>query len=254
MSEVIKRNPATKLFEVIDEARSYDMGVFTKDVWSGVFDMPDELDQDDVLFKVLESLVALRKLFNETINSLHQIPDINEELFIEPIRRLARIVDLHGLHKEWGDYKKYILPQDMHSLKYCEFLLSRHTEYQENIVPDEELKAILKGLNELYESVIASSLPSELKQSILTLIQDIRQAIHLYRINGAEALREALTKSMGVIIANKDSFEENKDASEVQSLMNMLVRIDKLYTFAIKMKPVLEAAANIIPALAAHIK
>ena len=247
-----ERNPATKLLTILNATRATNQ-TRTRLVWGEVFNI-DEPSSEEGLFKILAHLVALRGVFNETVMSLRQIATVDEELFIKPVIRLMRIVDLNGLHNPWSQYSAFLSGGDLFSLKYCENLISNHAEGQENEVPDEELQDILNDLNSLYESVIASSLPQTLKQSILDLIQEIRQAIHLYRVKGAEAFREAMTKSMGIIVANKDAFEENKDSSDVKSIMNMLVRIDKWYTFAVKMKPMLEAAANIIPALAAHIK
>lgn len=250
--EAQKRNPVTKLLAILNAAKS--SGQLTaRAAWGEVFNI-DKVHSDAGLFEVLEHLIALRGLFDETITLLRQIPIVNEELHLHPVVRLRKVVNLNGLHEGWVKYTPILQTYDMFSLEHCENLLSNFTEAQENEVPDEELQSILNDLNNLYESVIASSLSQTLKQSILDLIQEIRQAIHLYRVKGAEAFREAITKSMGIILANRDAFEENKDSSDVQSVWNMLVRIDKWYTFAVKMKPMLEAAANIFPALAAHIK
>lgn len=250
-----KRNPASRLIDILGRARNVkpETGVTPRAAWCSVFDISN-VDSDEALFSVLECLVALRRLFNETVDLLKQAHNIDEELFVTPVERLARVVDLNKLHADWEDYWRYIHPTDIHSLHYCEHFLAGHPEQQENEIPDAELQEILSEINNLYESIMALSLPIELKKTLLDLIQEIRKAIHLYRVNGAEAFRDALTRSMGIIVANKETLEENKEVGEVQSLMNMLVRIDKMYTFAMKVKPLLEAAANIVPALAAHIK
>ena len=75
-----------------------------------------------------------------------------------------------------------------------------------------------------------------------------------YRVRGAAALKDALTESIGVLAANKQAIEDNKDSDEIQALGRMLVRIDKAYSFAMKMTPLLGAAANLFPAIANHIK
>ncbi|HEY0077022.1 MAG TPA: hypothetical protein VGB73_00130 [Pyrinomonadaceae bacterium] len=244
----LKRNPATRLYEILDSARRQNPGEQTRGIWCKVFDIPDPKSESS-LFAVLEHLIALRKLFAEVEAALRHIPNVNENLFIKPITRLAEIVDINGLHNTWAGYSTKIRGEDIIALKYAEDLLSQYPALQENEIPISEIQEILDELDILYESIATSELPQGLRESLLDLIQEMRNGIHEYRVRGASALHDILEKSIGVLAVNKEAIEENNTSEDVQALGRMLVRIDKLYSFALKMKPMLEATANILPRL-----
>lgn len=244
--ERTNRNPASRLHELLNIARQQAGTESTRKAWCVVFDI-DNPNHEQSLFRVLEYLVALRKLFREVENLLRQIPTVNESLFIEPIVRMSKVVNLNGLHLHWSNYLQLISTEDMHSLIYCEDLLSRHPELEENEIPPNDIQEILNELNSLYESITASALPENLKTVLLNLIRDMWNSIHEYRVRGASALHDALEKSVGVLAINREIVEENSTSEEVQTLGRMLIKIDKLYTFAKKAKPLLEAAGNILP-------
>ncbi len=240
------RNPASRLYEFLDVARRRPSGESARTVWCHVFNIPNP-DNEESLFQVLEHLVALRNLFEEVERSLRQIPDVNESLFIDPVIRMSRVIDLNGLHKDWISYQNRISGTDMHSLTFCGDLLSRHSELQETEIPQGEIEEILNDLNALYESIAASELPKNLKTQLLDLIRDMWNSIHEYRVRGASALHDALEKSVGVLAVNREAMEENNASEDVQMLGRILIKIDKLYTFAKKTRPLLEAAGSVLP-------
>jgi hypothetical protein len=179
---------------------------------------------------------------------------INEELFIEPVARLSQIIDLNRLDREWSEIVGAQQWEVLRSLKYVEDIIGQNLNNQENEISADEIHAILQEINELYKAIFASLLPSDLKSTLLDLLHQMLRDVHEYRIRGAAALRDLLTRSIGVVAANKEAIEANKDTPEIQSFARTLARIDAAYAFAMKMQPLLQAAANIFPALAAHIK
>jgi len=257
--ETYKTNPARRLLEILEAANNIpnlDASgaiVKTRTAWCRVFEIP-EPGSEEALLQVLSRLVALRKLFNETESALRAITGINEDLFIRPVTCLEQVVNLNGLANGWGTYSSFLNVENMTRLQYAVHLLSQSATAEENEVPVNELKELLIEVDSLIESLLESLLPHDLKTSLITLLNDIRKAILEYRIRGAVVLKEALAESIGVLAVNKEALDQNKDSEDLQALGNMLIRIDKLYMFAMKMKPLLEAASNILPALASHIK
>jgi hypothetical protein len=246
-----KNNPASRLLVILNAARRVNGASSCRRAWGEVFGI-SEIDTEDGLIIVISRLVALRKLFNETESVLRSIPNLNEELFISPIPRLAKVVSWNSLTDTFSTYQNHLNVADMTALKFAENQLSLYEEFTENSIPADELQSIINDINGLYESIINSGLPAELKESLLDLLQEIRRGIHEYRIRGYVALREALTKSVGVIAANRESIEENSNEPEIISLRSVLEKLDGMATFATnkKRKPLLEAAAGIIPLLA----
>jgi hypothetical protein len=222
-------------------------------VWCRVFEISDP-DTETALFEVQSRLISLRKLFLDTESVLASIPEINQELFIAPVTRLSKIVNINRLHEGWNIFVDPLDRNDLLALKYAEDLMRQHLDAQENEISSDEIREILEELNDLYEAILASTLPTDLKNTLVDLIQQMVRGVHEYRVRGAAALQDVLTASIGIVTANKEAIDANKDVPEIQALARMLVRIDGAYSFAMKMQPLLQAAANIVPALGAHIK
>lgn len=250
----VKRNPATRLREILAVALNVPEGTKpAREIWCQVFEIQNP-GSEDALLEVQSRLLALRVLFADTESALRQIPGINEALFIDHLPRLARVININALHHKWGNYLGFLSNTDMFALQYSEDLLGRNSENQENEIPSDEIQEIVGELSKLYEAILASSLPSDLRDALLDLIHEMLRGVHEYRVRGAIALKESLTKSIGILAANKQAIDENKDSTDIQALARMLVRIDKAYAFAVRMQPLLQSAAHIFPALAAHIK
>ncbi|HEV7743750.1 MAG TPA: hypothetical protein VGO56_02025 [Pyrinomonadaceae bacterium] len=250
----VKRNPATRLRHILSLAFNVlDGNARTRESWCQVFEIPN-VNSEKALLEVQSRLLSLRKLFEDTESDLRQIPDINEELFIKPLSRLARVIDINGLHQTWAHYRQFLDAHDMLALKYAEDRLTLEAESQENEISSDEIQEILSELTKLYESILASSLPLDLKNALLDLINEMLRGAHEYRVRGAIALKESLTKSIGILATNKQALDENRDSADVLALGRMLIRVDKAYAFAMRIQPLLQGAVNLFPALVAHIK
>ncbi|HVF51942.1 MAG TPA: hypothetical protein VNA19_17795 [Pyrinomonadaceae bacterium] len=244
-----KVNSAQRLINILSAAINVqDHNQQARTAWAEVFGIENPRTESGLL-SVISRLVALKKVFAEVEEALRRIPNINEELFIAPVSRLANVASINSLTDSFSGYTRHLSQADMTALKFSEHQLSQYPEFNESQVPSKDLKDILIEVDNLIERILGSSLPEELRTSLLELLHEVRKGVLEYRIRGAVALRDTLTKSLGILAANKEDVEENKESDEVQSLGRMLVRIDKAYTFALKMKPMLEAAANILPRL-----
>jgi uncharacterized protein (UPF0147 family) len=248
-----RRNPATRLLEILSAARGADPNRSALEAWCSVFEIV-EPNSEEALFECQRRLLALRKLFGETELALRQIPDINEELFVRPVSELAAVVNIKALDSGWQHRMATLHPNRMLALKYAEDLLNKDQESCENEIPTDEINEILSELNTLYESIAGSSLPSNVRTALLDIVEEIRRGLHEYRVRGASALKDALSRSVGIIAGNKQEIDENSDADEIKALGRMLTRIDAAYSFAVRVTPLLTAAAHLLPALAEHVK
>jgi hypothetical protein len=59
----------------------------------------------------------------------------------------------------------------------------------------------------VYESVMASGLDTDLKLTILDLLDKIKGALHAYRIRGIQPLRDTLVATTGAFILHHQQFE-----------------------------------------------
>jgi hypothetical protein len=221
-----------------------------------VFGISD-VDSENGLIEVTLRLIALRKLFDETISALEEIPNIKDELYIAPIRRLSKIVKwatyssshFEYLSKSFQNYKTLLSTSDLTSLDFAENVIEFDGRFNERIIDEKEIKAILDELSNLYDSIHKSTLPIELIESLLELIIEMRRSAGEYSIRGAKALSRALTKSIGVLAVNKGLIKKYEDTPEIQQLKKSLERIENANDSAAekRWKGLLNAASSILP-------
>jgi hypothetical protein len=253
----ILTNPASRLRIILNKVAKAKQGS-SLFVWGEVFGILG-VDNEAGVIDVTLQLNALRELFNETIFALREIPNLNEELFITPIKNLSRIFDWETHSKSYTrylvnsfeTYKPFLYEPDLRALDFAEDVIARSEQFSEKLIPENEIKEILDALSNLYDSINSSTLPIELKDSLLELVIEMRQSISEYNIRGAKALYRALTKSVGVIAVNKEAIEENKENPAIQDLINLIHRIEDANNTATNNKwtPLLSAASGILPSI-----
>ena len=99
-----------------------------------------------------------------------------------------------------------------------------------------ELQADVNGL---LEKVLISNLPSNLKDDLVSALEELRATILEYRIIGVEALNQVLKSNIGAVILNKDAIDniEGKVGREIiNEFGDVLGRLDRLVSFGIKAK------------------
>jgi hypothetical protein len=79
----------------------------------------------------------------------------------------------------------------MKGLAYCADAMSRLPEAEE-VIERNILNDLLKDFEALTSEVLDSNINDELKAFLVRSIEDIRAAIHEYRLKGAAGLRQAL--------------------------------------------------------------
>ncbi len=152
---------------------------------------------------------------------------------------------------DWNQYKtNYLKEPALKTLEFCSLTLSR--VFGEKVATTEALTELEKQLNELYASVADSNLDTFLKAKILDGLNDVRNAIHEYRITGVKGVEKAIS-ALGVMAAsNADAAADSTD-SQWPDIMGRLSKFidssNKIFSFWETTHPLREAARKL---LAAH--
>lgn len=244
-------NSAERLLEVLTAAKNYSPpssapNPTAKDVWIELLGISKQ-NPDEAVFDLVRHLIAIKDLFAETEQALKHIEGIDEELYIEPLSRLEKAVSPDRMQSIFRTSFQCLNEADMTALKFIAHVVSQHPTYNEARIPADEIKGMLDELNSLYERIVNSELPVELRNTILDLIDEIRRAINEYRIRGVKGLRNTLALGVGTVIMNREIMEETTNDDDLEALTRMLVRLDKAISFASKVTPLLQAAANVLP-------
>ena len=246
-----KDNPVGRLYEILVKAKQFTGTGY--EIWGQVFeiesvtgDSPDV--NEDAIFEVLSRIVQLRALVNEAKESLMNLEGVNHELYLTPFPNIIPVVKIDNFPtSNFELYIQKINESDMALLSLgADELSRRHIEPSIN---EDELKEILREVNELFEEVSSSSLEKELKTYILTQLELIRRGINEYRITGIKRLQEALATTIGSMLINRDLINQASDKQEVGKFVSLTMRFANVVTLASKATALIESLSKFLPLL-----
>jgi hypothetical protein len=202
-----------------------------------------------VIFEIQQSdyreLFRKLSLAGDTAEEVAELLQVSGNQDFEHIFRaesLPAIKELfapRNLDGAWDEFKKRILDRELTALRYCSNLLSKH--FEEAAIPDDQLKEILAEVEALYSDVWTFDLDKDLKKIALENLQNIKNAIHDYKIRGADGLQEALALVVGTAMISGPPAEGSTTnlVEKSSKLIDLLIKALKLARAA---KPLLKAA------------
>ena len=248
-------NPAGKLYLILEKFDNFRIVEYMSPSGNSVREpkIKEKLSHaleipEDNSFELLHGLFQIHKLIDEVELRLSAIEDINETLYIEPLKRIRKAYLIIDMEKLWKRSETHpTVDKDLTSLMFMSELLSRYQP--EKLVPDEELKELLSDIDELYQMVLASSLQLELKTLILNQLELIRRAIHDYRIRGVSALQEAMERVAGNYFVNESLIKQESEKEAVKGYKKFLSKFVATVSFASNVTKLIDAAAKWLPLL-----
>lgn len=243
-------NPASRLIAILEKAHLVlrDRGSMpARAGWAYVFEIPtngNSLTTEDGI-ELIYRLIQFIKLIDETEQALRTIEGVNLNRYLAPFPAIRSVISLTGLDQAF--IPNNVTDTHMVILGFCEDKLEEY--HLEPKIEEEEIKALIDDINNLYEEVKASAINQQLRVLILEQLEHMRRAIHEYHIRGAERLREEMTIIVGTYILNKDLVEEESSKEEVNKFKNILSRFASVVAFASHATRLIEAASTYLPKL-----
>jgi hypothetical protein len=243
----VQTNAAFRLHQFLSHARTLSQGG-THQQLAAVFGLPN-----GDLVGLLCALAQSTKMVDEVENLVKAIPDENHSMFLRGFDRLKSGLAAATNNSDFNQWKQSYIPQDViDRLEFCGNLLSKH--YSEGEISKDELQEITKQLQEVYDSVLSSNIASDLKLTILELLESIRRAVHEYRMKGVYPLKAALVSATGQLVLHRAEVVEagnSKEKPTIDKLFGLLDRVDKVVALATKTKPLFAPFMKYYPMLQA---
>ena len=128
---------------------------------------------------------------------------LDEELYSLQLGRVKDAVfSIRG--ESWNRFRERFGDDFLTSLKWAARDLSINTG--EQLIPDGELENLQLEIENLTEEILQSSLDERLQEILVDGLTSLRQSIIDYRISGAEGIRQALDRNLGLILRNREEF------------------------------------------------
>ena len=122
----------------------------------------------------------------------------------------------------------------------------------ERLISDEDLKQMHSELQEIIDRVLASDLPLGLKTSLVDGLAAIQSAILEYRLYGAEGIRNAIDRNVGLVYRNLEeigTLEQPESKNVARDAIGCIWKIDKFVSAASKVKELAQPLTEHFPML-----
>ena len=198
-------------------------------MWRVTFNYPKNDHQ------IYRDLYTLDNSVREVESFLKQIPELEHQRYLKPLRNVRHALSTECLSKGWGYVKKeYLSDSTLKELNFVSDMLN--TVWTEQSIASSELEELTKDVEELVEGILAGNLKPELKQFIITQLEKIRHAILQYRISGADGLKDALESTAGAIVLNGQLLQEDSGAEEVTKFKKIFAKLKSWVSVAYQVK------------------
>jgi hypothetical protein len=208
-------NPAGRLYEVLNAARSMPATHRVGGAWAEVFDV----EPTDIR-SIYALLVELMDLADRAKKSVQQLPDVDHDLYLRWVPNVERVLTHSQLAVKWAELQSHLDKLTMNQLEYCSDLLSQRMG--EKVISDEDLSKLQMEVETLLEKVLNANLPQELTAVLTQKLEDIRQAILAYRVTGNEGLRQAVESGFGAIVLYREHIQGIQDEEQKTTLHDVL--------------------------------
>jgi len=197
----------------------------------------------------IATLSALISVLDSVDRQVRAIPGVNHELFLQTLPHLRAVLGGARSNEAFDSFKARLLSQDILTpLTFCADLLGETDPEVE--IPPNELKSLLEDISHLYESIVSSTLPKPVKTLILDQLENIRRAVHEYRVRGVRALKDALATAAGQIHMHAEDLKGAKSEesqSELRKFSKILDTVDTMISVATKAQRLLAPIMPYLP-------
>lgn len=171
-----------------------------KTAWGAVFGL--DQSSDDYEDNIVLLLTALRKQIDNNRKALNAL-NVPAELTHPGFERFKDTASTSLLSQPWANHKANIKsPECRKILEWSAWALK---DVDVSIVNEEDLTNLLKELQQLESTVINSSISEELKEFLLENIKEMRHAILMAKVNGAEAVKAGVDSVAGSFVTIDES-------------------------------------------------
>lgn len=202
----VKSDPAGRLCDLLQAARSKPENKKVRAVWAEVFGVSEK--DTGAILRMISDLIQVSY---KTKDRILQLENVAHSLYLKPFDNIERLFSQINLEGPWQTGKRCLDEPTIYGLKFCSDQLRREIAVSQ--VEHQEIENLQKSVNELIEIVIKLDFESSLKSILIRNLESLRAALLAYRIKGIEGIETELELSLGLLILNKSKVADAVEKS-----------------------------------------
>ena len=246
-------NPMRRLYNLLEqvvsyaEEDSYSLNSPMSMVWA--HGMGFEFGEEEDLEDYHNSLLDLMRLIVSCEEIIKKTPSMNQSLYLSQMSRIKRAAFSIG-SSNWGDFRNEFTNDFLLAMQWA--IEGMNEFVSEKLISDEDLQNMHAELQGIIDRLLSSNLPLEFKTSLVDGLTAIQLAIQDYRIFGAEGIRNAIDRNVGLLyrhLEDSGDLEQSESKDVARDAINCIWRIDKIVSATSKVKELAQPIIEHFPML-----
>lgn len=220
-------NPAARLLAILEKGKQIPPNTNCRQAWLQLL-VVDGNSQNALLMsrlgKVMELpeqiFIALKDDFPHQMNSWSHCESQVNSGFTK-----------QNLHASWDSFINYI---DVHTINYL-LMISDLLQVKTTVksIADEEVNALREKINNIYEEILESELPDEVKKYVIRYMRKILIGIDEYHLTGVLPLLDAMDTMVGHAMVDAEYKNFLKDTELGKKILDTLSAMASVVTVAV---------------------
>ena len=198
-------NPAARLHALLAEALKFPDNQHTGEVWRQVLGAP--IGDHKTFLRLSHELLSL---YAEVVERVEGFNKGDKKLFLKWTGPVSNVLTPMAYQNGWASTKTNLKPEVMDALEFTAERFDFVEAGTEETITADQLKKLLTDVEKLQKSIVESELDERVKSILWQQAENIRLAVHAYKIRGASAVRESLERAFGAVVINAKVFREVK--------------------------------------------
>ena len=246
-------NPMKRLYNLLEqvvsyaEAEQYSQSSAMSMVWGHA--MAFEMDDEDDLEGYHNSLMDLMRLIATCEDIIKKTPSMNQSLYLSQMSRIKRAAFSIG-SSTWGNFRNEFTNDFLLAMQWA--IEGMNEFVSEEVISDDDLQNMHAELQGIIDRLLPSDLPTEFKTSLVDGLTAIQLAIQDYRLFGAEGIRNAIDRNVGLLyrhLEDSGDLEQSESKDVARDAINCIWRIDKIVSATSKVKGLAQPIIEHFPML-----
>ncbi|WP_273836279.1 hypothetical protein [Guptibacillus sedimenti] len=223
---MINENPFVRLHSILSKSSTkVHPNKSLRNLWADTFDV----NSDDINL-ILIKHVELFRLYDEAKDILDSHEKLDTERNQNYLRKVLTLLKVANFEAKSELFQRHITQDTLTALYYLAENVSFIYSVENRAINVENIQDLLSDINTLQDNLMNSSLPEDITKIIYRNLSTIKYSLDEYELTGFRGVREALERSIGSIVINKDSLLEVKDSEEFTDFFKIITRLNTLYT------------------------
>lgn len=215
--------------------------ISVRSLWTAELGIDEAVEGQRLEF--YRSIIEVTQLVEICEQNIRQKSPLNEKIYLDLLSKTKEII--HNVEtSKWGEFRQSVNDDFLTSMRLTAGDMSFY--WSEEVILSDELQNLQYEIEDLMSEVVDALIDNELKQFVIEGLESIRHSIVAYRLFGAEGMRQAVDRNLGMMFRYRQHFDEARDGGESEELLSRFLsivwKVDTAATTATKIKELAEPA------------